>query len=103
MKSDNILSLAMRASVWLIWTVAGLGFAPRPSVIYPVRPEKAPIALEPAELVTGRGVEISVAVIEEMEKIAYSVGEYAKHAVSWFINEIMRAECGKGASYKVRV
>ena len=33
-----------------------------------------------------------------MEKIAYSVGEYAKHAVLLFKKTIERAEWGKGAS-----
>lgn len=68
--AEDLLSLAMRASVSPIRMAAGLGLVPRPSVMYPVRPVKAPIALALAEVVTGRGVEMSVADIEETEKIA---------------------------------
>jgi hypothetical protein len=46
----------------------------------------------------GRGVEISTAVMVEIVKMAYSVGEYAKQAESGFRNDIERAEWGKGAS-----
>jgi len=85
-------SLAIRASVSLIRTHAGFNFAPSPKVIYPVSPVNAPMALPPAEVVTGRGVEMSVAVMVGIENMAYSVGEYAKHAVSWSRKDIIRAE-----------
>ena len=90
--TDNLLSLEMRASVGLIATAAGFGFEPKPNVIYPVRPVRAPIAVALVEVVTGSGVVMSVAVIEGIEKMAYSVGEYAKYTVSGFMNEIIRAE-----------
>ena len=48
--------------------------------MYPVSPVNAFIAVP--DPVIGRGVTISVAVIVRIENIAYSVGEYAKHAVS---------------------
>jgi hypothetical protein len=60
----------MRASVSLIRTQAGFGFAPSPNVMYPVRPVKAPMALAPVEVVTGRGVEMSVAAMVGMENMA---------------------------------
>jgi hypothetical protein len=41
---------------------------------------------------------ISTADIVERENMAYSVGEYAKQAVSGFRKEITRAEWGRGAS-----
>ena len=62
------LSLAMRASDSLMVTTGGFSaLAPRPNVIYPVSPVKAPMVVEVA---TGNGVEISIADIVEMEKMA---------------------------------
>lgn len=90
------LSLAISSSESPICTTAGFCLAPRPSVIYPVNPVNAPMAV--AEVVMGNGVVISVAVMVDMENMAYSVGEYAKQAVSWFIIVMIRAECGNGAS-----
>jgi hypothetical protein len=87
----------MRTSEPLIWTTTGLGFAPRPNVMYPVSPVSAPI---PVTLeVTGRGVVISVAVMAESEKMAYSIAGYAKHAESWLWNAMARGEWGNGASF----
>jgi hypothetical protein len=53
--------------------------------------------------VTGKGTDISVAVSVWVEKIACSVEEYAKHAVSWFRNDIVLAECGKAVSYSMSI
>ena len=62
------LSLVIRISDSLRVTTGGFnGLAPRPNVIYPVSPVSAPIV---AEVVMGRGVEMSVADIVEMEKRA---------------------------------
>jgi hypothetical protein len=62
------LSLAIRASDSLTVTTGGFNaLAPRPNVIYPVSPVKAPMVVE---VVMGRGVEMSVADIVGMEKMA---------------------------------
>lgn len=81
-KIPFILSLEIRTSFSLIRIDAGLGFAPSPRVMYPVRPLNAPMAPALLDEVTGRGVVISTAVIVDIVKIAYSVGEYAKQTLS---------------------
>jgi len=50
------------------------------------------------ELVKSAGVDISVAEREKSEKMAYSVGEYAKQTMSLFKKAMARGECGKGDS-----
>lgn len=60
--------MTISASVSPIRTAAGFGLEPRPNVMYPVRPVNAPIAL--AEAVTGSGVEMSVAVMLDIENMA---------------------------------
>ena len=45
----------------------------------------------------------STADIVDIEKMAYSVDEYAKQAVSGFKKVMTRAECGKGTSWSARV
>jgi hypothetical protein len=61
--------LVIRISVSLTVTTAGFdAFAPRPNVIYPVSPVSAPMAV--VDVVTGRGIEISVADIVWIEKMA---------------------------------
>ena len=74
----------------------GFAFAPRPRVIYPVRPEKAPIPDAVVDVVIG--IVTSTAVIEDMLKTAYSVGEYAKQMHSLVMNDMALAECANGAS-----
>jgi hypothetical protein len=61
-----------------------------------VRPVNAPIPVEVLD--TDKGIDISVAESDASEKIAYSVGEYAKQAVSLVKNVMARGECGKGDS-----
>jgi hypothetical protein len=58
----------MRTSDSLIRTTAGFAFAPRPNVMYPVRPVNAPMAV--VEVVIGKGVDISVADIVGIENMA---------------------------------
>lgn len=77
---ENGPSLVISTSFSDTFTTAGFAFAPRPNVIYPVSPVNAFIAVP--DPVMGSGVTMSTAVIVRIENIAYSVGEYAKHAVS---------------------
>lgn len=115
LQTDHSLSFEMRASSSLTLTTAGFAFAPSPSVIYPVRPVNAPLAVAevsapiavadvraPKDAVVGSGVTISAAVIVEISKIAYSDGEYAKQALSSLKNDIARAECGRAHSCRRR-
>lgn len=73
------LSLTIRASSLPRATVRGFGFAPRPRVMYPVKPVSAlipkPVAATTAPAVGLGTCVISVAVSVGMENMACSVGE----------------------------
>jgi hypothetical protein len=91
--------LTPRTSDSLVVIRDGLALAPRPSVMYPVRPLNAPIPV--VDVVVGNVISTGVIVLRE--NIACSVREYAKVIVSSFIKDIVLGECGKGVSCKALV
>ena len=88
--------LSTNASDSFTRIIEGFALAPSLRVMYPVKPDVNAVMSIVAD-VNGRG-KVTSAVRFDNVNIAYSVEEYAKHAVSSFMKDIVRGECGRGAS-----
>jgi hypothetical protein len=78
----------------------GLSFDPKPKLMYPPKPVKAPIPTLPIpapDLLIVGAKAISIVDIVSRENRTWSVS-YAKQTTSEFRKAMARAECGRGDS-----
>lgn len=102
-KPAHALSLTTSTCASPTFVTHGLSFDPRPKVMYPPKPDKAPMPTLPipaTDLVVVGMEAISVVDMVSRENRTCSAS-YAKQRISEFRKVMVRAECGRGASCEI--